>query len=266
MSSQSARFVGSIPDHYDRCLGPRIFDGYAEDIASRVASLSPSNVLELAAGTGIVTRKLRDAVEDGCEIVATDLNEPMLDIARGRFRENERVQFAPQDAMNLSIEDASFDVIVCQFGVMFFPDKVASYKEAMRVLRPGGSYVLNVWGSQAENPFASIAQGVAEDVFPDGPPGFYKVPFHYHDAGQIESDLLEAGFREISIKDVALMASVGSVEEFANGLVYGNPLAEEIELLGGDPNDARDAFATALGAGLSDPMPLLARVIHAVKT
>ena len=145
MGSDATSFTGNIPQHYDQGLGPIIFAEYAADIARRVVASRPARVLETAAGTGIVTRKLRDALPDGAQLTATDFNPPMLDIARTKFRPGEQVSFQQADATALPFADASFDAIVCQFGVMFFPDKAKSFAEAYRVLARGGRYVLSVW-------------------------------------------------------------------------------------------------------------------------
>jgi ubiquinone/menaquinone biosynthesis C-methylase UbiE len=139
MADNAASFTGSIPQYYDQGLGPVIFAGYAADTAQRVAAGRPARVLETAAGTGIVTRKLRDALPAEAQLTATDLNPPMLDLAREKFRSGEPVSFQPADATALPFADASFDTIVCQFGLMFFPDKAASFSEARRALAPGGS-------------------------------------------------------------------------------------------------------------------------------
>ena len=138
MTAQASRFIGTIPDNYDRGLGPHIFADFAIDLARRASRLNAASMLELAAGTGIVTRELRNALGGDCELVATDLNGPMLDVARAKFETDERVRFEQADAMQLPYDDSSFDAIVCQFGVMFFPDKRDSYREAARVLRSGG--------------------------------------------------------------------------------------------------------------------------------
>ena len=146
ISSNSASFIGDIPSNYDTGLGPNIFFDYADMIVKRSSEVAASNVVELAAGTGIVSRRLWDYLSPETRLVVTDLNEPMLDIARGKFSDSDNIEFTVANAMNLPFEDSGFDLIVCQFGVMFFPDKPASYREAARVLHSGGHYILNVWG------------------------------------------------------------------------------------------------------------------------
>lgn len=265
MTEQASRFLGSVPENYDRYLGPRIFDGYAADLATRVARLSPSSLLELAAGTGIVTRKLRDLIPDECIIVATDLNEPMLEVARSRFLSQEPVKIEQADAMELPFSDERFDAVVCQFGVMFFPDKHRSYAEVLRVMKPGGTYIFNVWDSWEENPFAGIAHRVVTEFFPDDPPGFYKVPFHYHDADEIGRAASAAGFSEIDIEHLSLKSEIPSATDFAKGLVFGNPLNEEIVARGGDPQVICAAVASAIRDQLGSEMPLRALIVEAKK-
>lgn len=265
MSTQATRFVGSIPDNYDKGLGPHIFFGYADDLARRAAALRPGSVLELAAGTGIVTRRLRNVLASDCDLVASDLNSPMLEVAQSKFQPDEAVRFQQVDAMNLDFGKASFDLVVCQFGVMFFPDKNQSFVEAHRVLKPGGSYLFNVWGSWDENPFAQITHEVVARFFPDDPPGFYKVPFGYHDADDIRESVLQAGFQRVSVDRVSLESEIPSADVFANGLVFGNPLYEEVITRGGDPQEVCLAVTEAITRRLGSEMPLEALIIHGVK-
>ncbi len=228
MTEAASRFVGSIPQIYDTGLGPVIFEGYAADMAERAARAGAGAVLELAAGTGIVSRKLRDRLSPGARLVATDLNPPMLELAARKFRPDEAVEFRPADAMQLPFGDASFDLVVCQFGVMFFPDKRASFREVWRALRAGGRYLLNVWGPMAANPFAQIAFDVGARVMPDNPPVFYRVPFSYADPSVVQSDLASAGFEDVRFEVVRLSKPVEDWTPFAHALVHGNPFIEEI--------------------------------------
>ena len=265
MSEQATHFTGSIPENYDLYLGPRIFVDFAEDLARRVLELQPRKVMELAAGTGILTRRLRDTLSAKCTITATDLNPPMLDIARQKFQGNEDVEFEAADAMQLPFSESNFDVAICQFGVMFFPDKQRSYDEVFRTLRPGGHYIFNVWGPMESNPFARVAHETVASVFPENPPGFYKVPFGYNDAASIENSLSDAGFSSINIEKVEISSSIPSASDFARGLVYGNPLHEEITLRGGQPDSLCSVIAAALEQQLGEAMPLQALVVFARK-
>ena len=265
MSEQASRFVDSIPGYYERFLGPHLFRGFADDIASRAARAQPESVLELAAGTGIVSRCLRDVMPPACNVTATDLNSPMLELARTKFDSHENIQFRTADACDLPFDDDSFDAVVCQFGVMFFPDKLRSYEEVLRVLTPGGRYLLNVWCSWEANPFARIAHEAVARFFPADPPGFYKVPFGYNDESEIEHSLLSAGFGRVDISSVKHSADIISAADFAAGLVFGNPLYEEVTTRGGDPDDIRSAVAASIERELGDSMPLEALVIEAEK-
>ncbi len=252
MTDTASNFTGSVPENYDKGLGPNIFHDYAEDLARRAAAVMPGRVLELAGGTGIVSRKLRDALASEAGLVVTDLNPPMLEVARAKFDDGEAVEFKPADAMALPFADSEFDLIVCQFGVMFFPDKVASYREAARVLRPGGRYLFNTWGTMAANPFSEIAHDATARFFPDDPPGFYRVPFSYADPEAVKADLREAGWTDVEHHTIPLRKAVADVAGFAYGMVFGNPLLEEIQQRGGvDPNDVVaaiiDEFRSRLG-------------------
>jgi len=245
--SNDASFVGSIPEHYDRSLGPVVFIDFAADIARRVAACGPARVLETAAGTGIVTRQLRDLLPAGTRLTATDLNPPMLDVARGRFRADESVDFRPADATTLPFPDDSFDAVVCQFGVMFFPEKDKSYREIHRVLTPGGRYLFNVWDGHRYNQFGRIAHEVAGGFFPADPPQFFKVPFSYHQIDAIKESLIGAGFVDINIAILRLEKEIPDAALFARGLIYGNPIIDQIRTRGGvDPDRIVDAVAQRL--------------------
>ena len=159
-------FAGSIPKLYDELLVPLIFEPYADDIASRLASRKVSRVLEIAAGTGVVTRRLASALPADVAIVATDLNRPMLDMA-AEVGTTRPVEWREADAMQLPFADGEFDAVVCQFGVMFFPDKAKAFSEARRVLKPGGTFLFNVWDRIEENEFAdTVTTGARLHSFP----------------------------------------------------------------------------------------------------
>ena len=264
MSDVSTYFIGSIPEYYDQGLGPHIFQDFGTELAARVAAEDPISVLELAAGTGIVTRALRNALPVDCQLVATDLNPPMLDVAADKFENYEEVSFEEADAMSLPFEGGAFEAIACQFGVMFFPDKAESFAEAKRVLSDGGIYHFNVWDTWEGNPFGRICQQVAENFFPDDPPEFYKFPFSYADLEVIEADLKLGGFDDISIEAVKLEQEI-DYPLFAHGLIYGNPMFEEIQDRGGDPDKVMAAIEAALRTEFGDPaiMPIRALFVRA---
>ncbi len=238
MTDLASQFIGTIPENYDRFLGPNIFNEYAKDIAGRAAALKPSSVLEIAAGTGIVSRYLRDALAPDASLLVSDLNAPMLAVAAAKFAESESVRFLPADAMALPFSDDEFDLVLCQFGVMFFPDIIASFREAARVIRPGGHYVFSTWGQQSDNPFSQVAHNSVAEFFPDNPPGFYNVPFFYHDADVVCADLTKAGLANVNVAEVRHQRQITDMAGFARGLVYGNPIVDEIRQRGGVDPDA----------------------------
>lgn len=265
MDPQASRFVDSVPVHYDRGLGPHIFVDYAADLARRAAELEPTEVLELAAGTGIATRALRDALGNDCSLVASDLNSPMLDVAREKFGPDEKVRFEQADATQLHFEDADFDLVTCQFGVMFFPDRERSFREVCRVLRPAGTYVFSTWHSWAENHFARLAHDNIVAFFPHDPPGFYAVPFGYHDTACIRAELLAAGFDDVRIEDVRVSTTISDARLFAEGLVRGNPCHEEVLSRGGDPEAVIASLTGAIDQQLGGELEMNAMLITATR-
>jgi SAM-dependent methyltransferase len=235
MPVAAAQFVGDIPKFYDKHLGPIIFADYAADLARRAAALAPADVLELAAGTGISTVALRSALPHTTRIVATDLNPPMLEIAQAKLPTGANVTFQQADAMALPFPDAAFDLIVIQFGVMFFPDKPAAYKEARRVLKPGGALLFSAWGTLAANPYAEIANAAGEHFLPDNPPKFYLTPFGYADPAQVRADVSAGGFSDVSYDVVRFNKRVPDWRHFAQGAIYGNPMLADLIAGGVDP-------------------------------
>jgi len=230
MSGGDAGFTGHIPDVYETHLVPLLFEPYADDLAERAAGRAPKRVLEIAAGTGVVTRALAKALPSDTEIVATDLNQPMLDQA-ARMGTARDVIWRQADATALPFDDATFDVVLCQFGVMFFPDKVRAHSEAHRVLRPGGRYLFNVWDRLADNEYADEVERAVAAMFPDDPPGFLgRTPYGYYERSRIESDLHAAGFpAQPRITTMAARSIAASPREPALAFVEGTPLANEVQ-------------------------------------
>ncbi len=247
-------FAGSIPEIYDRFLVPLIFEPYADDLAARVAAAQPRDVLEIAAGTGVLTRALASRLAPSVRIVATDLNQPMLDQAARRQAEG-RIEWKQADALALPFGDGGFDVVACQFGAMFFPDKVQGYKEAHRVLRPGGRFLFNVWDRIAENEFADVVTEALAHLFPGDPPRFLaRTPHGHHDVGRIREDLEAAGFADISVDAVGATSKAASPRHAAVGFCQGTPLRNEIEArdasrLEEATSQATDALAQRFGTG-----------------
>ncbi len=234
-SSQTGhtQFTASIPANYDRYLGPVIFDPYARDLAQRLGRPGPKRVLETACGSGIVTRRLLEALAPDAALVATDLNIAMLDHARAAIGDDTRLSWEVADMCDLNFESGSFDAVVCQFGVMFAPDKAAAFREAHRVLMSGGRFLFNVWDAIDKNRFAMIANETITGLFPKDPPTFYQTPFGFHDRAMIRKMLESAGFSRVNAVVVSTRSQSPSAEEFARGLVEGNPVINEIQARGG---------------------------------
>jgi ubiquinone/menaquinone biosynthesis C-methylase UbiE len=223
-------FSGSIPEVYDRLLVPLIFEPYARDLAERAGKLRPQNVLEIAAGTGVVTRAMAPRLAAGTRYVATDLNQPMLDFAKAKQPEGLPIEWRLADALNLPFEDNTFDIVVCQFGAMFFSDKVRAYSEARRVLRSGGHFIFNVWDRISDNEFADVVTEALAQRFPADPPRFMaRIPHGYYDVGQIRAELKAAGFSEITTEMVSATSSALSPRAPAIAYCQGTPLRPEIE-------------------------------------
>lgn len=251
-------FAGSIPALYETHLVPLIFEPYAADLARRLASRSVTHVLEIAAGTGVVTRNLASILPERVSIVATDLNQPMLDLASAIGTERP-VAWRQADAMRLPFPDDVFDAVVCQFGVMFFPEKSKAFAEARRMLRPGGVFIFNAWDRIEENVFADSVTTALESIFPKDPPRFLaRTPHGYHERSHIVRDLANGGFTTSPrIDTVAARSRAKSPREPAIAYCQGTPLRSEIEArdaarLGEATDVAAEAIAKRFGRGAVD--------------
>ncbi len=230
MAATDKVFGGSIPEIYDRFLVPLIFESYALDLAERLTRTNPRDVLETAAGTGVLTRASASRLPSHVRLVATDLNEPMLNRAKARQSHDVRIAWRQADALALPFEDQSFDAVCCQFGVMFFPDKVQGYKEARRVLKPGGHFLFSVWDRISENEFADVVTEALAARFPHDPPRFMaRTPHGYHDVEQIRAELNAAGFTNVSVEAVDQTSKASSALDPAIAYCQGTPLRNEIE-------------------------------------
>jgi ubiquinone/menaquinone biosynthesis C-methylase UbiE len=262
-----ARFVGDIPRHYDRGLGPILFDHYARDIAQRAALRAPRAVLEIAAGTGVVTRRLREVLHPQATLAATDLNAPMLEVAQDKFEPGE-IEFSVADALALPFSDGAFDCLVCQFGHMFFPDRDAAHREAWRVLAPHGRYLFSVWDAPRYNPFSRIGLEAAAQFFPDDPPKFLEKPFSCPQIDPVKESLIAAGFTHIAVYVLPHLQEIPDVPAFARGLVFGSPLIEEIRARGGvEPEAVVERLAERFTEEFGSParMPLQAILFDSVR-
>ena len=251
-------FAGSVPKFYDDYLVPLIFEPYAVDLAQRVVGRPLGRVLEIAAGTGVVTRALAYALPEKVSIVATDLNQAMLDQAAA-IGTKRAVEWRQADAMQLPFEDNVYDAVVCQFGVMFFPDKAKAFAEARRVLKPGGVFIFNAWDRIEENDFADVVTTALAAVFPADPPRFLaRTPHGYHDPRTIEADLMKGGFSAAPrIDTIAARSRAASARIPAVAYCQGTPLRNEIEArdaarLGEATEITADAVARRFGRDAVD--------------
>jgi ubiquinone/menaquinone biosynthesis C-methylase UbiE len=253
-----------MPELYDLRLGSAVFAPYGEDLARRAADLAPRRVLELAAGTGIVTSRLLAAMPSA-EVLATDLNPPMVEYAAAKVP---GPSWEVADAQALHYADASFDLVVCPFGVMFLPSRVDAYAGVLRVLRPGGSFLFNAWDTLETHAVeAAVIEAMAE-LFPQDPPDFLRrVPHGYSDAERIREDIELAGFEVAALERVELTGHAPSAAALAEGYCLGTPLRFELAERG-DPSDVVAPLTAALSARYGDgpvEVEMSAHVVHAIR-
>jgi ubiquinone/menaquinone biosynthesis C-methylase UbiE len=264
MTEKGPRFTHSTPELYDRYMGPLLFEPYAQVLAGRAALLQPDRVLETAAGTGILTSALHEAIPHA-HIVATDLNPAMLGVAEQRL-DSDRVTYQPADAQDLPFEPGSFDLVVCQFGAMFFPDRLRAYEEARRVLRSDGHFLLVSFDSLERNPVPEAVGQAVGALFPHDPPAYMEHgPFSYTNPARIQDELQAAGFTRVLIQTVELQTWVRA-RDAAQAMVLGSPLRSEIERR--DPaalDRALEAAAAALARWDGANAPMSAHLATAAK-
>lgn len=225
-----AAFKGSIPEMYGRFGVPLIFAPYAADLAARLAGMTQGRVLETAAGTGVVTRAMLAALPDAVAITATDLSQPMLDLAAAQTPPSSRVTWRQADAQALPFPDAAFDALVCQFGVMFLPDRARAFAEAFRVLRPGGRFLFNVWDRIEESPLIATAAEALAARFPDDPPSFMRrTPHGHYQVAPWQEALRQAGFTAIAHETVTCRSAAPGALAVASFVCHGTPTRAEIE-------------------------------------
>ena len=224
------KFSDSVSQAYQKYMVPLIFESYAIDLATRVSRQNPGSILEVAAGTGVVTKQIASRLRPDARFTVTDLNQSMLNVAMQNIHDN-RIQWQQCDALSLPFDERGFDSVVCQFGAMFFPDHVRGYKEAHRVLKPNGRFYFNVWGKISENYFAQEVERALEKYFPNDPPKFMsRTPHGYFDEKRIGGELEAAGFSEIEMETINFTSKAPSPEYVATAYCMGTPLRSEIEL------------------------------------
>jgi len=249
-----ANFTGSMPEFYDSCLGPAWFDSFAVDLAERIPPRPPGDVLEIACGTGIVTRRMRERLDPSIRLVATDLSRTMLDFARAKLADRDGIEWREADAVRLPFTDGEFGAVVCAFGVMFVPDKEAAFREARRVLKPGGTLLFNVWDRIEANPHALAIAEVVESLFPGDPEMRLRWPYEMYDAALLKGLLTGAGFKEIGIDTKRVQCGPVSARKIAIGHTRGSPRSAPIEKRGVAVDRVVELATAAIAkAGGADP-------------
>jgi ubiquinone/menaquinone biosynthesis C-methylase UbiE len=215
-------FAGTVPANYEKYLGPFLFEPYALDVAARLQDKRYPSILEIACGTGRVTNHLSGSVQHD-SLIATDLNPDMIEVAK-KIVTNPSIRWMAADAVALPFADHSFDAVVCQFGIMFFPDKRKGLQEMYRVLKAGGKLIFNTWDKLENLPAVQLGRKVIDSFFETDPPEFYNIPFSMHDEHELRTLMLEAGFKNISISLVKKEGVSPSAANLARGMVEGSPM------------------------------------------
>jgi SAM-dependent methyltransferase len=254
MVAVTVNFAGTIPEYYDRCLGPAYFSPFAAELARRIPAESACDVLEIACGTGLVTQCVRQRMRPGARLVATDLSAAMIDHARTKLADAAGVEWREANAQSLPFADASFGVVVCGFGMMFVPDKVVALKEARRVLVDGGTIHFTVWDAIEENPHAAAAAEVIEGLAPGDAELRFRVPYELRDPALVRGLLAQAGFVDVRIEIKRLPIEADSARSLAIGAIRGTPRSAVIEHRGIALDGVIDKLAERLAeAGGASP-------------
>lgn len=246
MVDVAANFGGSMPEYYDRILGQAQFDVFAADLVRRLPARPHGDVLELACGTGIVTRRLREHLHSGVRLVASDISKAMLGYAQGKLQKIPGIEWREADAGALPFADESFGAVICAFGVMFVPDKKAAFREARRVLREGGTFLFNVWDGLDANPHSRATNDVIEAMFPGDPEMRFRGPFEFNDRALLRSLLAEGRLREVRMEPVRLEVRCPSAREYASGQLKGTPRGALLTQRGLAIEELIDTVAAAL--------------------
>jgi ubiquinone/menaquinone biosynthesis C-methylase UbiE len=254
MADIRANYGGTIPEYYDSCLGPAWFDAFGADLAQRLPARLAGDVLEIACGTGLVTRRLRERIDSAHRLVASDISKGMLEYARNKLNDYEGIEWREADAASLPFGAGEFSAVVCAFGVMFVPDKRAAFAEVRRVLKSGGSFLFNVWDRLEENPAAAINAQVIDELFPGDSEVQLRTPFEMHDPGPIQRLLHETGFRAERIEKKRIQVGGVSARTIALGQIRGTPRSLLLEKRGASLDEVVEKVAAGLArVGGADP-------------
>ena len=254
MSGHSPQFAGTIPENYDRYLVPILFQSFAESMATKIEALNPRRVLELACGTGAVTKVLAAALPDEIEFVATDFSQDMLAIARQNLRDSRPIQWEVADACELPFDGDSFDLIVCQFGVMMFPDKLAAMQEAFRVLSSGGHLLYCTWGDIASNPFFGVIEDTLAELLPQEERPFMPTPMSMALPKLHREILAAAGFCSVEVETESQVTGPHEAASLAAGFAYGTPLGTYLSGQGCDLSEIQSGLTIGFEAKLGKPL------------
>lgn len=254
MVDASRTYSGSVPDYYDNCLGPAWFDAFATDLAQRLPTNPRGDVLEIACGTGLVTRRLREHLDAGVRLVATDLSKAMLDYARGKVGDSHRIEWLEADAVYLPFDGREFAAVVCGFGFMFVPDKSAAFRETGRVLKEGGTLLFDVWDRIEENLHHAACAEVIEGMFPGDEEVRFRFPYEMYDPSLLRRLLAETDFDVVNIEKKRFPVDRVSARTIATGQVRGTPRSLLIEKRGASLDEVVEKVTKALTRiGGADP-------------
>lgn len=259
MSAPAPAFTG--PQFYNDYVGPLWFGPFADDLARRLPQRPPGDVLEIACGTGLVTQGLRERLDPGLRLVATDLSKPMLEYARARLAQLAGIEWREADALRLPFADGEFGAVVCGFGIMFVPDRLAALKEMRRVLKADGLLLFNVWDRIEENPHALANAQVVEAMFPGDAEMRFRTPYEMHDAHLLRELLEGAGFSAARLETRRIPFSGADPRRIAIGQFRGTPRSALLEKRGVSVDLAVDKVAAALAKAGGDPYSGYAQAI-----
>ena len=262
MNPLSATFAGSIPHYYDSCFGPAYLDAILLDLAQRLPAKPPGDVLEIACGTGLLTRRVRERLDPTVRLVATDLSIAMLDYARAKLGTSNNLEWREADVAKLPFRAGAFGALVCSFGLMFAPDKSVAFSEAHRVLKKGGILLFNVWDRIEENPHILANAKVVEGLFPGDQEMRFRIPYEMYDLALLRGLLAKAQFGDVKIETKQVPIIGASARTIATGQIRGTPRSLLIEKRGVPLDDVIDKVTTALAKiGGADPYRGVAKSI-----